>query len=232
MESWTKKPVVEALPARAEGACRAHGGRAPARRPERPGGDLPGRPPARRRSPSRCDQWVKQAEVDTGQSTRDRRRPSTRSSRSCARRTRSCAGPTISCKPQPVFLGRSSTADARSNHLHRRPPRPESGGCRWGVEPICEQLQSPPPPTTTPRPGRPRPGPSATPSWPRCWWRCGSTTIPSTAGASSGRRRRRAGLDAGRDQVARLMRRQQHAGGHQGEEALHHQGRSCPHPGP
>ena len=43
---------------------------------------------------------------------------------------------------------------------------------------------------------------------------------------------RRADIDVGRDQVARLMAAHGMRGASQGEEALHHQGRSCPPPGP
>lgn len=69
--------------------------------------------------------------------------------------------------------GRSSTADKRSR--------------RWGVEPICTELQFAPPPITPPKHGHRRPGPLLTLTSDPIWPSCGSATTRSLAGAGSER---------------------------------------------
>ncbi len=174
--------------------------------------------------------WVKQAEIDAG-SARWPDHGRAGRARELRKENASCAAPTTSCRPRQVSSGRSSTADKRSSRLHRRPPGQETGGRRWGVEPICEGCSSPPPPTTTPSPGRRRPGPSVTPSSGPSWSSCGSTTTRSTDGASSTRRPGvPATTSAGPGGPAHAP--PGHPRGQPGQEALHHQVRPDRGPGP
>lgn len=80
-------------------------------------------------------------------------------------------------------------------------------GRRLGVELICSVLQVPPPGTYYARRSRPgRPGGSATRSSGRSWWHCGEANYRVYGACKLWKAAGRAGLEVGRDQVARLMR--------------------------
>ena len=75
----------------------------------------------------------------------------------------------------------------------------------FGVEPICTVLRSqggwPRAPTTQPRPGRRRPGPTGTPCWGPPCWRCGRHNYRVYGARKLWKAARRAGNDIGRDQM-------------------------------
>ena len=171
------------------------------------GGDLEGGPSARRR---------RRVAAGLGQAGRRRRRQAAgaddrgagRAQASCARRTSSCGAPTTSCRQRRLSSGRSSTADTRSSRLHRRPPGPKDRWASMGGRADLRTSSQVAPSTYYDAKSRP---PSAravrdAELGPEARRRCGSTTTRSTDGASSTKAARRAGLDVGRDQVARLMR--------------------------
>ena len=67
------------------------------------------------------------------------------------------------------FFGAELDRRRTNSRLHRRPPRPYVRSVSMGGRADLRATRSrPPPPTTTPSPGRSRPGRSVTPSSPRC----------------------------------------------------------------
>ena len=175
--------------------------------PARPDGDLAGGPPARR---------GRRVAAGLGEASRDRRRQAAGADQRGAGRAQAPAQGELRAAPGQRHLPGGSDflrggarppskevvtfIDAHRDHM--------TGGRRWGVEPICETLQVAPStyydaksrPPVGPRVRDAELGPALEALWKHNYSVYGRRKLTKAA--------RRAGHDVGRDQVARLMRRQ------------------------
>ncbi len=147
--------------------------------------------------------WLRQAQIDSGHqagtSSADAQRIA-----ELQREVRELRRANEILKAASVFFATDSTVDRRGSRLHRRPPGATTPvGCDGGSSRSAEPWRSPPLRTGRPRLDLTLPAPSPTPSWPRCSWRCSWPTNSVYGRRKLTKAARRAGLDVGRDRVAR-----------------------------
>jgi transposase-like protein len=169
-----------------------------------------------------------------GEAGRDRRRKAAGRDLHRARRARRAAQgeprpPACERDPQSrigFFRDRARRSTEESSRLHRRSPGSnETGGRRWGVEPICACAAGRPlhllrrqVPAASARAQRDAEvGPQLEALWKKNYSVYGRRKLTKAA--------HRAGIEAGRDQVARLMVAPGHPRCLEGEEALHDESR-------
>ena len=150
--------------------------------------------------------WLRQAEIDSGQG-RGHRAPMPSASPSWSGKFGSCAGPTTSSRRHRFSSRPSSTVVRGGSRLHRRPPEIFLRWAAMGGRADLPRAGDRPPPIGRPSPGRCRPERCPTPSWPLL------VALFVANYSVYGRRKltkaaQRAGIDVGRDQVARLMRQE------------------------